>query len=80
MLRSNEQILLKIGSRIREKRIELKLSQDQLAFEAGLRRETINKIESGKINISIVKLLKIIQVLNCTISEILPASLVATEG
>lgn len=75
MLKSNEEILLAIGTRIQEKRRALQLSQNQLAFESGLRRETINKIESGQINISIIKLLKIIQVLNCPVSEILPDNL-----
>lgn len=70
-MKSNEEILLDIGTRIRKRRRALNLSQNQLAFEAGLRRETINKIESGKINLSLINLVAIIQVLNCKPSEII---------
>ena len=57
-------ILNTIGDNIRKNRLLLNISQDQLAFEAGLSREFINKVEAGKYNISIVKLEKIAEVLN----------------
>lgn len=57
-------ILNVIGDNIRKNRLLLNISQDQLAFEAGLSREFINKVEAGKHNISIIKLERIAEVLN----------------
>lgn len=57
--------LIELGLKIRKRRNELKISQAQLAFEANLTREFINKIENGKLNISIINFYRICRVLNC---------------
>ncbi len=46
------------------------LSQSQLAFEAGVTREFVNKLESGNYNISIRNLEKIAQILNVEIKDL----------
>ncbi len=46
------------------------MSQNQLAFEAGVTREFINKIETGKYNISLLNLEKIAQILNINITAL----------
>ena len=63
-------ILLIIGKNVREKRLEQQLSQSQLAFEAGVTREFVNKLESGNYNISIRNLEKIAQILNVEIKDL----------
>jgi transcriptional regulator with XRE-family HTH domain len=63
-------ILLIIGSNIRKFRKSQKMSQNQLAFEAGVTREFINKIETGKYNISLLNLEKIAQILNINITAL----------
>lgn len=63
-------ILLLIGSNIRKKRLSLKLSQNQLAFEAGLTREFVNKVESGKYNISVKTLEKIAEILSVEVKDL----------
>lgn len=42
----------KLGENIRNIRIEQDTSQEQLAFEAGVSRELISKIEWGKTNVT----------------------------
>ena len=44
---AKKDILSIVGYNIREKRVEQKMSQNQLAFEVGVSREFINKVESG---------------------------------
>lgn len=56
----------RVGRRIRELRNEAGLSQEKLALAAELDRTYIASVESGKRNISIVNLEKIVNALNCT--------------
>lgn len=61
-----------IGERIRKRRLELKLSQDELAKRLGYSsRSTINKIEKGVNDITQSKLLEFSNVLNCKPSYLL---------
>ena len=46
-------IRIKVGNRIRQLRKELLLSQESLAFKAGLDRTYIASVENGKRNLSI---------------------------
>ncbi len=63
-------ILLIVGSNIRKIRILQKMSQNQLAYEAGVTREFVNKVETGKYNISLKNLEKIAQILEINITEL----------
>lgn len=60
----------KVGSRIRELRNAIGLSQEKLALAAELDRTYIASVESGKRNISIVNLEKIAKALNCSLSDL----------
>ncbi len=64
------QILKIIGEKIRKERTKQGISQSQLGFESGLTREFINKIEAGKLNISICNLLKISNSLNLKLQDL----------
>jgi transcriptional regulator with XRE-family HTH domain len=66
-----DKIIVKLGSNIRRLRLAQELSQGQLAFEAGLTREFINKLESGKVNISVKKLQMIALALDVPITTLL---------
>ena len=62
-------ILSVVGINIREYRIKQKMSQNQLAFEAGVTREFVNKVESGKYNISVKNLEKLALILEVEVKD-----------
>lgn len=54
-----------IGKKLRERRLQLNMTQDELAQKMGYKsRSTINKIEMGKHDISRSKLIKLSSILN----------------
>ncbi len=63
-------ILTIVGSNIRKVRLSQKMSQNQLAFEAGVTREFVNKVESGNYNISLKNLEKLAIILEVDIKDL----------
>lgn len=59
----------KIGSLIREKRENLKLSQHRLGVESDLDIKYIGKIERGEVNVSVQKLRSIVKVFKMSMSD-----------
>jgi len=62
-------IQLKFGMRVRELRHQMKISQEYLAFKAGIDRTYMTSVESGKRNISIKNIEKLIDALEISYSE-----------
>ncbi|HLO44554.1 MAG TPA: helix-turn-helix transcriptional regulator [Leadbetterella sp.] len=62
-------IKIKIGKRIAQLRAEKKLTQEGLGYESEIHRTYIAAVESGKRNISVQALEKIIKGLGVTFSE-----------
>ena len=60
-----------VGDRVRAKRLALKLSQYEVAKLAGIRPETMSKLETGKNAASLVTLHKVAPILGTTIDELL---------
>ena len=56
--------IIEIGLRIRKFREDQEISQAQLAFETGIPREQIGRIELAKINTSVGNILTICRVLD----------------
>jgi transcriptional regulator with XRE-family HTH domain len=54
----------KIGNRIKELRLELKLTQESLAYRAEVDKTYLNEVENGKRNVSVINLEKIIKALD----------------
>ncbi len=67
---NNESTLVTIGNNIRDRRLKLRLSQNQLAFEAGVTREFVNKVERGNHNVSVKTLEKIAIILDVKLWEL----------
>ena len=63
-------ILKSLGKNIRDKRIGLNISQEELAFRADLHRTYIGAVERGEKNITITSLKKITDALKSSISDI----------
>lgn len=59
-----------LGQNIRKIRKELGLSQEALANESGLDRAYVGKIERGEKNITVAKLLQIVDALGIATSEL----------
>jgi len=66
-------IQVQFGKRIKELRKAKGLSQEALAFNAGLDRSYMTGIENGKRNVSIVNIEKIAIALEVSISDLFKA-------
>jgi len=66
--------LVALGRAIKVLRLELGLSQEALAFEAGIDRSYIGGIERGEHNLALINLIKIAQTLGISASELLTKS------
>ena len=67
---TDRQILL-LGKKIRKTRKEIGLSQEALAYEAGLDRAYVGKIERGEKNITVVKLLQLSDALDVAMKDLI---------
>ena len=59
----------KFGRRVRELRVEKKISQEALAFDADIERAYVSHLENGRRNISIKNMEKVINALGVSFSE-----------
>ncbi len=59
----------KFGKRVRDLRTKKGVSQEALAFKAGIDRTYMTSVENGKRNISIQNIEKIIRALGVSFSE-----------
>jgi len=69
-MKSKDKILINFGSRVRIFRKEKGLSQEQLAFKAGLHRTYIGMIERAEKNITLLNIEKIASALEVEISRL----------
>ncbi len=67
----HDQFLLALGEAIRSRRLELKLTQDELGTAANLHRTYITEVENGSRNLSLLTLVKLVSALHCPISQIM---------
>jgi len=65
-----EKLLKKFGEKVKLKRAELKLSQEELAFKCGFDRTYISLVERGLRNTSLSNLSILAEGLNTTISSL----------
>jgi transcriptional regulator with XRE-family HTH domain len=63
--------LIALGRAIKGLRLKLALSQEALAFEAGIDRSYIGGIERGEHNLALINLIKIANTLGLSASELL---------
>lgn len=65
------EILIKFGDRVRQLRLDQRLSQEELAHRANLHRTYIGMIERAEKNITLVNIAKIAKSLEINISDLL---------
>lgn len=64
------EILTKFGQKVRERRFELGLSQEELATRAGVHRTYVGMIERAEKNITLTNIEKIAKALGLSLDEI----------
>ncbi|MCY9844552.1 helix-turn-helix domain-containing protein [Vibrio caribbeanicus] len=62
----------RFGTKLRNKRRDQGVSQDQLALQANIDRSYVGRIERGEVNITLEKAYQLAQVLECDVRELLP--------
>ncbi|XOZ34194.1 helix-turn-helix domain-containing protein [Halomonadaceae bacterium KBTZ08] len=60
------------GTNVREIRRARAISQDQLALRAGIDRSYMGRIERGQVNITLEKVYRLAEALDCDVRELLP--------
>lgn len=68
-MKQNSDILIKFGDRVRELRIQKKLSQEQLAHLADVHRTYIGMIERAEKNITLINIEKIAKALDIELKD-----------
>ncbi len=64
------EVLVKFGNKVREERLSLGLSQEELAARAGVHRTYVGMIERAEKNITLTNIEKIAKALELSIDEI----------
>ena len=64
------EILVKFGKKVRERRFELGLSQEELGARAGVHRTYVGMIERAEKNITLTNIEKIAKALGLSLDEI----------
>lgn len=69
-MNSKQKILITFGKKVREIRKQKALSQEKLAFKAGLHRTYIGMIERAEKNITLLNIEKIAKALEISINNL----------
>ena len=72
--RDTEKRLVALGSAIRQRRRDAKLSQEALAHWTGIDRSHMGKIERGERNVTTLNLLRVADCLGCKVSDLFLAA------
>lgn len=64
------EVLVKFGKKVRERRFELGLSQEELATRAGVHRTYVGMIERAEKNITLTNIERIAKALGLSLDEI----------
>ncbi|WP_183128159.1 helix-turn-helix domain-containing protein [Clostridium autoethanogenum] len=65
-----------IGSRIRQKRLEKKLTQEQVAEHLDISGEYMSKIENGRVQVSLKRLAELSLLLECPIEYLIAGTVI----
>jgi len=65
-------IAILFGRKLRSRRKELKISQDDLALLSGIDRSYVGRIERGEVSVTLEKVYRLAKVLQCDARELLP--------
>ena len=60
-----------LGSAIRQSRLDAGLTQEEVAFAAGISTTYLSDVERGKRNVSVINLVRIAEALSITTAELI---------
>ena len=60
------------GDAVRDRRVQLDVSQDALAYVAEIDRGYVGRIERGEVNVTLEKAYRLARVMGCDIRDLLP--------
>lgn len=66
-------ILTRFGKALRKRRVELGISQEQLADKSGLHRTYVGDVERGERNVSLKNVEKLVMALEISIADLFTA-------
>lgn len=69
MMTTKKKILIRFGDKVRQRRIELGISQEELATRAGVHRTYIGMIERAEKNITLESIEKVCRSLNISLRD-----------
>lgn len=73
VIKHNEkEYLILLGKKIREIRLQKKITQTEIAYRCGFDKSNYNTIESGKRNPTILSLIKIANALEVSLTDLFP--------
>ena len=58
------------GEAIKKRRVELQLTQEQVAFEAGISVTYLSEVERGRRNLALINLFKLSKALDTSLGEL----------
>lgn len=70
--KEREAIRMGFGALLRERRLSLGISQEELAFRSGLHRTYVGSVERGERNLSIENIYTFAKALECAPQDLLP--------
>ncbi len=68
--RASHPILKRVGARLRKARTAKGLSQEQLAFAAGMDRSYVSGLERGEFNVSLIAMAKLARALGTRVGAL----------
>ena len=68
---NNEDLQKQMGHRIKVRRVDCRLKQEQLADQIGMNQGQLSQIERGLLGLSVSQLVAIARALDCGVSDLL---------
>ena len=72
LVKEADELYILLGKRVRQLRLQKKLTQEQLAERAGISTSFLGHIERGSRKLSLDSFCRIVRALGCTANDLLP--------
>ena len=69
---NNEHLKKQLGHRIKVRRVDCRLTQEELADRISMKQGQLSQVERGLLGLSVSQLVAIARALDCQVSDLLP--------